>query len=302
MARTESSKPSYEFLGENQIYNKLGEKPRNYIKEVVKLLDKKIGLKNIETISLFGSQISNSNECCSISDCDLLIVVKNSVPGEILKKIEPYLLTLEIKHNYRTNHSSLLKQLTDIIQLSTGMFVSHFLTKEKFCKESKFYKMFRVSEILSYFIAPKKLVLNSVLKNNHSLYGRNLNKIFSEKLSTSMFEMIRSLIMNISISLFSLLILPFKFLEPIKYQLEAIKWTLRAVNYYIFEDAVSLPLIINRFSILENNSFKNYHAFYRKFLYLRENPIDHVKFMISSPFRILKFHIKGIKMRNHALH
>jgi hypothetical protein len=296
----EISKQQYEFLDNNKFYKCLDTKPKKYIADVVTLLDKKIGLENIKIISLFGSQIS-SKERCTISDCDLLIIVENSISNKILREIEPFLLALEIKHNYRANHSNLLKSILNTIQLSTGMFVSHFLTKEKYCKETNFYKMFKLSELLSFLIAPRRLVLNSVLENNHSLYGPELRVIIPEKLTVSVFDMLKSFTMNLFISLFALLIIPFKSLKPIKYQLEAIKWSLRAVNYYIFEDATSLPSIIKRFSYMGNGSFQKYHTFYRKFLYLRNNPNEYVNFMVTTPFRILRLHLKGLKMRNHKI-
>ncbi|MEJ2250989.1 MAG: hypothetical protein P8Y70_14370 [Candidatus Lokiarchaeota archaeon] len=299
MDETDNFNTKFDLLDGNEYFQNLDPQPKQYIYDIASLLDKRIGLKNIVTISLFGSQLLSSDERSCISDCDLLIVVDNAVSNDLLKELEPYLLSLEIKHNYRTNHSDVLKRIIDTVQLTTGMFVSHFVTKENYCKKSKFYKMFHVSEFLSYLIAPRRIVINNVLENNCSLFGADLNQLVKTKLPISSFDMIKSLMMNLLISLCSFLILPFKSLKPtIRYQLEAIKWSLRAINYYIFRDTASLPMIIKRFSILEHRSFRNYGMFYKKFLFLRDYPVEDLKFMTLVPLKILKIHINGIKLRN----
>jgi len=110
--------------------------------------------------------------------------------------------------------------------------------------------------------------------------------------------MFRSTVMNLFISFFALLIAPIKELNSIKYQLEAIKWSLKASNYYCFEDSELLNKIVERFISFEKpkaqSKAKN---FYFSFLELRDQPLNNLKFMLQCPFRILKIHIKAILFR-----
>ncbi|GAG46516.1 unnamed protein product, partial [marine sediment metagenome] len=96
----------------------------------------------------------------------------------------------------------------------------------------------------------------------------------------------------------ALLIAPKKELNSIKYQLEAIKWSLKASNYYCYEDSESLDKIVERFISFEIPKQKvKAERFYSKFLELRKNPINDLKFMIFSPIRILRIHLKAIIFR-----
>ena len=110
--------------------------------------------------------------------------------------------------------------------------------------------------------------------------------------------MIRSTVMNLFISFFALLIGPIKDLNSIKYQLEAIKWSLKASNYYCYEDSELLDKIVKRFISFEKPKKKlDRKMFYLRFLELRRNPSNDLKFMIYTPIRILKIHMKAILFR-----
>ena len=74
---------------------------RNYIKDIIILINKEIGVNKIQSILLFGSQRDKNNEDISIlSDCDLLIIFKDRVSNHHIKEIEKYFITLEIKHKF----------------------------------------------------------------------------------------------------------------------------------------------------------------------------------------------------------
>jgi hypothetical protein len=110
--------------------------------------------------------------------------------------------------------------------------------------------------------------------------------------------MLRSSVMNLFISFFALLIGPKKALNSMKYQLEAIKWSLKASNYYCYEDSALLSKIVQRFVSFEKpNKQSKADNFYQRFLELRQNPSDDLKFMIRTPIRILNIHVKAILFR-----
>ncbi len=275
----------------------LNEQSRNYIKDIVVLINKEIGINKIVSLLLFGSQQVN-NENTVVSDCDLLFIFKNRVSNRHIKEIERYFLALEIKHKFREPTSKLFREILGVIQQSTGMFVSHFLTKQKFWEQGIFYKIFRVNRYFSALFAPRNIVLGNVIQNSTILFGEDLRNSIRPKIKITVREIFRSTVMNLFISFFALLIAPRKELNSIKYQLEAIKWSLKASNYYCYEDSESLDKIVERFISFEIPKQKiKAKRFYSKFLELRKNPINDLKFMIFSPIRILRIHVKAIIFR-----
>jgi hypothetical protein len=284
------------------------EQSRNYIHDVVLLINKAIGIEKILSIILFGSQLKNHHhkrENTAISDCDLLIVFKDNVSTSFIRKIEKYFIALENKHNFRKSNSNFVNKMLDVMQQTTGMFVSHFLTKKTYFESGIFHKIFSVNKVLSDMFAPKKLVLSSVVDNSTVLWGEDLRDLVKEKVEIEPFDMVKSITMNLLISLLWILFSPLKIIKP-KYQLEAIKWSLRASNFYVFEDSKSLRTIIKRFTVFEKSKGYKRRAnrFYTRFLQLRRNPYNDLDFMLRCPFRIIKIHIKGIlfkKMRYKVL-
>ena len=275
----------------------LNEQSRNYIKDIVVLINKEIGINKIVSLLLFGSQ-QVDKENTVMSDCDLLFIFKNRVSNRHLKEIERYFIALEIKHKFKEPTSKLFREVLGVIQHSTGMFVSHFLTKQKFWEEALFYKIFRVNRFFSALFAPRNIVLGNVIQNSTILYGEDLRNSIRHKIKISVREIFRSMVMNLFISFFALLLGPRKELNSIKYQLEAIKWSLKASNYYCYEDSELLDKIVKRFISFETPKQKvKAECFYSKFLELRKNPINDLKFMIFSPIRILRIHIKAIIFR-----
>ena len=105
--------------------------------------------------------------------------------------------------------------------------------------------------------------------------------------------------MNLFISIFALAISPFRELNPIKYQLEAIKWSLKASNYFGFRDTLPLEGIIERIISMERPKKQlKTRIFFERFLELRKTPSNNdLYFMIRSPTRILKLHGKAIVYR-----
>ena len=99
----------------------------------------------ILSIILFGSQVpGKEQESTAVSDCDLLIIFKDRVSDHHVKEIEKYFLGLELKHGYRDNNDGILVKILNVLQQTTGMFVSHFLTKRKYWEQARFHKILLV--------------------------------------------------------------------------------------------------------------------------------------------------------------
>jgi hypothetical protein len=275
----------------------INEQSRKYIKDIIILINREIGVNKILSIILFGSQRTNQ-ESTIISDCDLLFIFKNRVSNRHIKEIEKYFIALEIKHNFREPNSNLVHSVLGVIQQSTGMFVSHFLTKQKFWEHATFHKIFQVNKLFSAVFAPRNIVLGNVLTNSMVLYGEDLRNLVRPKIRISILEMFRSTVMNLFISFFALLLSPFKKLKSIKFQLEALKWTLRSSNYYCFRDSELLTNIIERFISLEKEkNQEKAQKFFSNFIRLRKKPFNDLNFMFRNPVRIMKIHVKAIIYR-----
>ena len=267
---------------------------RNYIKDILILINKEIGINKILSIILFGSQRGNS-ETSAVSDCDLLIIFKDRISNHHIKEIEKYFLALEIKHKFREFNTKLTRKILGVIQQTTGIFVSHFLTKRKYWEAANFYKIFRVNRVFSALFAPRNIVLGNILTNSSILYGNDLRSRLKPKIQITFIEMIKSTVMNLMISFFSIVISIFRKLNPEKYQLEAIKWALKASNFYCFRDSKTLKKTIDRFVSFEKPKFqKRARKFFNNFLDLRRNPQNDMNFMVRCPARIIKIHVKAL--------
>jgi predicted nucleotidyltransferase len=200
----------------------INEQSSNYIKDIITLINKEIGINKILSIILFGSQRAKM-EASKVSDCDLLIIFKDRVSNHHIKEMEKYFFALEIKHKFREFSNRLSRKILGVINQTTGIFVSHFLTKRKYWEDSVFHKIFRVNKVFSSMFAPRHIVLGNILVNSSILYGEDLREDIRPNIQITMQEMLRSTVMNLMISLFSLAISFLKSLKPTKYQLEAIK-------------------------------------------------------------------------------
>ncbi|MFX1569329.1 MAG: hypothetical protein ACFFCV_13285 [Promethearchaeota archaeon] len=272
---------------------------RNYVKDIITLINKEIGVNKVLSILLFGSQRArNKGDVTKVSDCDLLIIFKDRVSNHHIKEIEKYFIALEIKHNFREFSDHFSKKVLGVISQTTGIFMSHFLTKRKYWEDVIFHKIFRVNKVFSSIFAPRKIVLGNVLINSSILYGVDLREKIRPRIQISFPEMLRSTVMNLMISLFSLTISFLKNLNPTKYQLEAIKWALKASNYYCYRDSEDLKNITERFISFEKQKWQNKaRKFYSNFLQLRRSPCNDMNFMIRCPIRIIKIHTKAISFK-----
>ncbi|MHA1149973.1 MAG: hypothetical protein ACTSR8_17180 [Promethearchaeota archaeon] len=280
----------------NEGLKEISPQARNYINDIVSLINNEVGINKILSIILFGSQQKKMQESTKVSDCDLLLIFKDRVKKSHIRDIERYFIALEIKHQFRDYEKDhIIEKILESLQQTTGMFISHFLTKQKYWEQAKFYRIFNVNRFFSTMFAPRNIVLCSVIDNSTILYGKDIREIVWDNIEVPALDMIKSMAMNLLISLFALAISPFKRLKPMKYTLEAVKWALRASNYYSFEDSELLERVCLRFRHFERYKSSQRHAkmFYKRFLTLRKDPRLDLGFMLRTPLRILKIHAKG---------
>ncbi|MBD3226704.1 MAG: hypothetical protein GF329_00825, partial [Candidatus Lokiarchaeota archaeon] len=99
----------------------MNRKSREYIKDVLIIIKKHLGLEYLTSLTLFGSQLPGKCNNKNVSDCDLLIILSDEAPKALIKKCEKHIITLEIKHKFREWDGNLPKKALNAIQYSTGI-------------------------------------------------------------------------------------------------------------------------------------------------------------------------------------
>lgn len=265
-----------------------------YINDLIRFLKKKVGSDKIISVILFGSN-TYLNDRSKISDCDIVVILSDDISDNQINSLEKYFFELEIKHELNIKPKNFLDSVLKIIEKSTGMYVSHFITRKSYWLSKKFAKIFRVNRVFAYIFAPRNIVIKSMISSSIILLGEDLRYIDNEITITS-FGMIKSIILNLIISIFSIGFGLF-YKNNLKYELEAIKWSIKASNFYLFNDTCELNKTVKRFLKLSNQN-KMLIPFFKRFLYLRHQPnrrsFGH---FFLTPLNILRIHLLGLSYK-----
>ncbi|MBA7651737.1 hypothetical protein ES703_59556 [subsurface metagenome] len=168
-----------------------------YINDLIRFLKKKVGSDKIISVILFGSN-TYLNDTSKISDCDILVILSDDITGTEINSLEKYFFELEIKHELNIKPKNFLDSVLKIIEKSTGMYVSHFVTRKSYWLSKKFAKIFRVNRIFAYMFAPRNIVIKSMISSSIILLGEDLRYIDNDITITS-FGMIKSILLNLII-------------------------------------------------------------------------------------------------------
>lgn len=265
-----------------------------YIYDLIRFLKKKVGSDKIISVILFGSN-TYLNDTSKISDCDILVILSDDISDDQINSLEKYFFELEIKHELNIKPKNFLDSVLKIIEKSTGMYVSHFVTRKSYWLTKKFAKIFRVNRIFAYMFAPRNIVIKSMISSSIILLGDDLRYIDNE-IAINSFGMIKSILLNLIISFFSIGFgLIYK--NTLKYELEAIKWSLKASNFYLFNDTCELNKMMKRFVKLSNKS-KSLISFFKRFIYLRHHPNRRsFGYSFLTPLNIIRIHNLGLSYK-----
>jgi predicted nucleotidyltransferase len=268
-------------------------KIQDYIREIVGTTEVLLGRDSISAVLLFGSAVYSLNQFDKISDVDLMIIVKNSISNHKIKEIRPILTGIVIKHRYRNYSKNWHARMLHIIERSTGMFCSFFISTESNWKDSKFAKIFSTNPILTNLLAPNKIVLDSMRAGTTILYNANTEIINIEpnQKSYPITQILKSLLLNLMMSLGTLFILFFN-KSYIKYMLESIKWSIRSCDFYLNREINPLSEIVRNYTKLGIEE-----SFLQRFLELRKNPERDLIFCLKVPYNIIKIHLITLKFK-----
>lgn len=259
----------------------------NYLKAVISEL-KKVEEKVVSVI-LFGSLAKGGTT--KLSDVDLLVVLDDeSTPG-LISKIDETLTKIENEYGYGESPEGFTEKLVFCVKRRTGMFVSHFVCRERDFKDKDFPEIFSTEKFLSSLIAPGDLVLNNLGQEGKILYGKNLLDDL-DRLATGVSSLIRSLLMNLLTAISTVLILPF-YRKATELSAEVIKWSLLAVHQYMtrhtgrVDDAINL---LNRLGFYDPDVLD-------RLKYLRSHMEEDPLFVFKAPQVVIGIHMKGLSQR-----
>lgn len=268
----------------------LSQKIQSYIREIVGTTEVLLGRNSIHAVMLFGSASNSQNT--KISDVDLMVLVNDSVNDRRIKETKPFLTGIVIKHRYRNYSNTWHARILHIIEKSTGMFCSIFLAKISNWDRNNFSKIFSTNPVLTYLLAPHKIVLDSMKRGTTVLYQAQNEDIHLQPLEKtySKSQLIKSLILNLIMSLGTLFLLPLN-KKNSKYMLEAIKWSIRSCDFYENKEINSLSKILKK---IQKHGIEV--DFIQRFLELRKTLKRDLIFCLKVPLNIIKIHLIALNL------
>ncbi len=273
----------------NPIVSSLPDRVTSYLDDVIKLLEHKLGQQTVLCGIIFGSHIREAGSK-PVSDCDVLVVVKDEVPRAGIVAVQPYLRALEIKHGFARYHSGLVDGILRVVESSTGMFVSHFICREADLRRHDFSRIFNTNKFVTLALAPWKIVMGSVGNNSRLFYGTDLRR-FLQEIRPGPIQIVKSLLMNYCLSLGNIAIYPLR-KTNYKYTLEAVKWAVSAGGYYLFGNGNNIGKLVPIFANLGISP-----RFMEQFLHYRDAPRRDPKFALRAPWIITKLHALTLRLK-----
>jgi len=266
---------------------KIPERANAYLHSITRLLKKRLESRLLSII-MFGSLVKGYST--KVSDADILIIVSDDCTKKEITHLNRLIMAYEVKYKYLIPPKGIISRILYCVDKSTGMFISHFISKKSDFLQGNFARTFQVNKLMARFLAPNQIVFGSVLCRAKVLYGEDLKKQ-AQFPKISMIQLLKSILMNLVTSCLTLLIYPLTKRATL-YEMETAKWSLLAAYYYVKHDSPALPLLLKFF--LKRKISVNY---VKKWIALRKNYHPDYKFGLLTPLHILKIHIAALKQR-----
>ncbi|TFF88599.1 MAG: hypothetical protein EU549_02715 [Promethearchaeota archaeon] len=263
----------------------LPDRAKSYVVNIFKYLKAKFKEK-ILSMRVFGASLTG--DLCETSDCDLICVVKNNTSRSEIKSIRLIARKFAIQFGFFNRPQGFIERVLNIMDSSTGMFISLFVCRKNDFINLRFSKMFNVNRFVATLLAPTNLVIGTVINRSKHVYGLNLlNDINKPK--RFFVQLIKNMILNLLVSMVSFLIYPFS-PKATQYELEALKWSMLSSYYYINGTRPSIDKICYYF--ISKGISKDYVANFKK---LRDGFHQNIKFGLFTPIKIIQIHLLGLK-------
>ena len=186
----------------------------------------------LRSVILFGSAaIGQFSE--GISDVDLVLVVSDETPKQLVEKLDSELQRFEENHGPVRQRSRFLKAFA----YRTALFRSHFIVREVTLRSLDRRQLFNQARGFSlplgrllFFLAPVDLVLRNVLRGAVVVHGENLISSFRLP-APGHSSFVKSFLVSIAISLFGA-VASVLFVDGTMFSLQSFKWFLLDLQSY----------------------------------------------------------------------
>ncbi len=260
-------------------------KANDYLHDVIHLLENHLK-DHLISIIIFGSLVKGYTT--DVSDADILIVVSDDCTKKQIQYLHRLIAAYEVKHRYLIPPTGLVSRILYSVDKSTGMFISHFITKRADFLNGNFAKTFQVNRLLAKVLAPNQIVYGSVLCRAKVLYGEDILKD-TKPPNVPLMQLFKSILMNMVLSIAALFIYPLTKRATL-YEMETAKWSFLGAHYYINHDSPPLPILLKFFQDRDIST-----AYINRWVALRKNYQQDPKFGLVTPLNILKIHAGILK-------
>jgi len=235
--------------------------------------------KAVKAIVLFGG-LAMGQEMSWASDIDLLVVLDDAC-DMAEARLRASWLSFSVRPRGPLGH------LFSSLERATGMFSGPFICRESDLRAGRFERIFGTSRLMTKLLAPRGLVLGSVLTTSKVIYGKAPRPSAPQRTSL---DVLKSLIMCLFLSVGGAVLCSIAG-EALKYVLEALKWAIYATHYYLTGKMRPLKELA---SILASRGPFPWRTLAKELLRLRKKPGSHGLILLIAPLGVLTLHIKAL--------
>jgi predicted nucleotidyltransferase len=246
----------------------------SYLKSVLSIAEK---TDAVISVVIFGSFAKGGFS--ERSDVDLLVVVSDDCHQETIGQLKTVLERQAAMFGFGQTSKSFVDRFLSALMSQTGIFESSFVTRRSDFLRSDFTKIFSTNKILTSLIAPKDIVIASMLSHARTVFGEDL-LVARTPVTIGSGQLLRSLVMNSLLAVGALLISPLTD-KSTDLSLEAVKWSLFSTYYLAYGDSPGINRIAERFI-----SSGILPGLMRKMLALRESGASDEPFLLMAPIAV----------------
>jgi len=231
---------------------------------------------DLKSILLFGSAVNSPSEA---KDIDIIVVLKDNANKDFIEnKINNFI------KNFISNKSFDLP----LTEMKENCLFNPIIAKESEIKSVDLQRMFKKDKILVSFFVPSSLIFMTLKESHKILFGIDETKYW--KIEIGFLDYIRTLTRSLSLSLFSILVLPLSVSKSFYISCDSLKHLLQ--NIFIIETGTVPKKIESAINFYKPSWW------IKILMQFRENaPIkkcDKIKFILTLPAIILIMFVEAI--------
>ncbi len=262
---------------------------KSYVESVVSLAQ--IESDVVVSVILFGSYVKGGFS--ERSDVDVILVVRDDCKQTDLRRLEQALERQEEVFGFSQSEKSLRGRLYSALLRQTGMFSSHFVTRESDLVGRDFSRIFSTNRAVASFIAPADIVIASVFSSAKTVFGRDLLTGLPRPEPVGLGQLARSLTMNLLLATGAFVISPFS-KRAVDLSLEATKWSLLNTYYFVFGTNPGIGVVAEKFV-----SRGIAPSIIRRTTRLRSSAQRDPSFVLAAPLAVVLLTLSASRLSGH---